>query len=242
MLAWSKISVWMALACILSACASPTPNALPTAAAIPSITRTPRPMWESIPTGAPAATVTPELHPMRLEQVGQFGGAANILALNGDMVYLQVGPRLVIVDVANPAEPTIVGRSNVLPAGIKAIAAQDEYALVEDDQGTVWQFETPASGDPQPIRSFAADDPERPPLQEQARDFVQVGDYRVELAEEWWQGNELFLYVYKDDALVTTPIPPLPAGETAATPYLAVRGRYAYAAIRNGLTDRNTNY
>jgi hypothetical protein len=59
-----------------------------------------------------------------------MGGTLNALAVDGNIVYLGIGPRLVIVDFTDPAAPRILWQSDVLPGVIGAIALQTGLAYV----------------------------------------------------------------------------------------------------------------
>ncbi len=50
-----------------------------------------------------------------VELVGQIGGRVQAVAVQGGYAYIGVGPRLVVVDVSNPAAPRKVGETGVLP-------------------------------------------------------------------------------------------------------------------------------
>ncbi len=47
--------------------------------------------------------------PDELQRVGQFGGGASAVAVNGSLAYVALGPQLVVFDVADPAAPHPVG-------------------------------------------------------------------------------------------------------------------------------------
>jgi hypothetical protein len=64
------------------------------------------------------ARANPTLTPADPIQVGQIGGVTNAVALNGDHLYFNVGPRIVRMDIpaASPGEPTKPGAySGILP-------------------------------------------------------------------------------------------------------------------------------
>jgi hypothetical protein len=91
---------------------------------------------------------------MRLEQVGQFGGNADALALVGDTIYLKAGPRLETIDVSNPYNPTIIGRSEPLSEEIASIAVLDNVALVGGKAGTLFVLDAPPDSDSRLIASL----------------------------------------------------------------------------------------
>ncbi|MCZ7666454.1 MAG: hypothetical protein M5U34_04115 [Chloroflexi bacterium] len=53
--------------------------------------------------------------------LNQQGGAINSLAVVGQIAFVGVGPRLVIMDITNPTGPRILGQSNVLPGLVTAV-------------------------------------------------------------------------------------------------------------------------
>jgi hypothetical protein len=54
-----------------------------------------------------AALAAPTADAQNVELLGQIGGATYAIAVQGDYVYLGVGPRLMVMDVSSPANPTI---------------------------------------------------------------------------------------------------------------------------------------
>jgi photosystem II stability/assembly factor-like uncharacterized protein len=65
-----------------------------------------------------------------LEVVGQAGGALTAKAIAGDLGYLAIGPRLVIIDLSNPSTPEMLGQSDLLPGLVDAILLLDHYAYL----------------------------------------------------------------------------------------------------------------
>ncbi len=52
--------------------------------------------------------------------------------MQGNYVYLGVGPRLIILNVSNPAQPAFVGQTDVLPGTVRDVAVAGDYAYVAD--------------------------------------------------------------------------------------------------------------
>jgi len=71
-----------------------------------------------------------------VELVGQIGGAVLAVAVEGRYAYVGVGPRLVVLDVADPARPVEVGRTDMLPGVVEGVAVSGSYAYVADDEGS----------------------------------------------------------------------------------------------------------
>ena len=60
--------------------------------------------------------------PSAVEFVSQIGGASFAVAIDGTLAYVGVGPRLVILDVSNPAGPIVVGQTSLLPGIVTGVA------------------------------------------------------------------------------------------------------------------------
>jgi hypothetical protein len=86
------------------------------------------------PGPARSSAQSPTAHPVgqdalrQLEFVGQIGGTTSAIALSGTSLVLNVGPRLVVVDVANRAQPRVLGQSDLLPGALKDITLSWPYA------------------------------------------------------------------------------------------------------------------
>ncbi len=89
----------------------------------------------------------------QIEAYGQIGGSAQPLALNGNMAYLGLGPRLLILNFSNPANPQQVAMT--LPTGgmIHQIAVDGSNAYLADGGGglQIFNIANPA----QPVRVSA---------------------------------------------------------------------------------------
>jgi hypothetical protein len=66
----------------------------------------------------------------KVELVGQIGGGAYAVAVRGDYAYMGVGPRLAILNVANPAQPAVIGQTGVLPGIVYGVAVSRTTAYV----------------------------------------------------------------------------------------------------------------
>ncbi len=74
--------------------------------------------------------------------MAQIGGATYAVAVQGNYAYIGVGPRLVVLGVSNPAGPTVIGRTEVLPGVVEdapgyaeGVAVSGTYAYVADRDG-----------------------------------------------------------------------------------------------------------
>ena len=95
----------------------------------------------------PALTPGPAPHPggkghphlqadaRNVELVGQIGGATDTVAVQGRYAYIGLGPRLAVVDISNPARPTLVGQSAILPDLVEDVAVSGTLAYVADGDG-----------------------------------------------------------------------------------------------------------
>ncbi len=87
------------------------------------------------------------------EFVDHLGGTSPALAVSGHYAYLGMGPRLGIVDVSNPANPVLLGLSNLTWGPIRYISVQGPYAYVISfvefspygDQLTIYDVTDPRS-------------------------------------------------------------------------------------------------
>lgn len=60
----------------------------------------------------------------------QMGGLTYNVTVSGSYAYIGSGPCLVILDISNPAQVTMVGQSDVLAGGVGNIAVAGDYAYV----------------------------------------------------------------------------------------------------------------
>jgi hypothetical protein len=72
----------------------------------------------------------PELpEPRVMALLAQLGGHTPDVALSGSVAWLVVGPRLVGVDVSEPARPVVVGETAPLDGPISAVVAEGRHAF-----------------------------------------------------------------------------------------------------------------
>jgi len=85
--------------------------------------------WDS--PGLPVITYTLQNPTLPcVKSVGQLGGPTYAAAVQGHYAYVGVGPRLVILDVTNPAAFKVVGQSAPLSGAVKSIVVSGTYAYV----------------------------------------------------------------------------------------------------------------
>ena len=68
--------------------------------------------------------------PITLEPVGQFGGHAENIFIDGDIAYMNQGSRLVAIDLSDPAAPVVLGKSEPLQNEIKHIQVVGNLAYL----------------------------------------------------------------------------------------------------------------
>ena len=130
-----KAFLSLAIIALLAACAPErnTPRQTDTPVGIEAPQPSPTPPNPETPISA--ATALPALAlPVKEELsftiAGQIGGTVNAAALDGNIVYLGVGPRLLTVDITDPAAPRFLWQSEILSGMVGAIAIQSGLAYV----------------------------------------------------------------------------------------------------------------
>ena len=84
--------------------------------------------WGPLP--MPQAGVAAQQQAQSVALVGQIGGLTSAVAIQDSYAYIGVGPRLVVLDVADPAKPVVVGQTGVLPGVVQDVAVAGDYAYV----------------------------------------------------------------------------------------------------------------
>jgi len=175
------------------------------------------------------------LQQVMLELVGQIGGAVNAVAVQGDTAYVGVGPRLVILDVSDPANPEVLGQSPVYPDFVQdvAVAGDPSTALrqaQDTSSGQVYAYVAAGNGG---LRVVDVSDPAAP---------TEVGSYdppgRARAVAV--QGNYAYV-AYDQRGLrivdVSDPAAPAEVGfyDRLSAQAVAVAGDYAYVTDLWGL-------
>jgi len=73
-----------------------------------------------------------------VELVAQLGGESNAVVVQGNHAYVSIGPRLVVLDISNPALPTPIGQTEVLPDRVTDVALVGSYAYATDYSSRLW--------------------------------------------------------------------------------------------------------
>ncbi len=86
------------------------------------------------PVETPVGAITPVISTPQetggFTLLGQIGGSAYAAAVEGNIVYMGQGPRLITLDVAKPSVPQLLGISQVLPGVVLGVQVADGYAYV----------------------------------------------------------------------------------------------------------------
>jgi len=196
-----------------------------------------------------------------LDLIGQIGGATYAVFVQGNYAYIGVGPRLVILDMTNPAHPTKVGESPVLPDIVQGITVSDNYAYVADYNGGLQIIDISIPSAPKLIGSY--DTPGYATDVAVSNGYAYVADYikgfqiinvsnpaaptlsysydlpgaftdNVTISGNYAYVSASSLYIFN----ISNPASPSLIGNYVAAGYLngvAVNGSYAYAANRDGL-------
>lgn len=79
---------------------------------------------------APSVASVVQADAENVELVAQIGGITYAVAVQGGYAYLGVGPRLVVLDILNPANPTRVGQTELLSGVVEDVFLSGPYAYV----------------------------------------------------------------------------------------------------------------
>jgi hypothetical protein len=168
---------------------------------------------------------------MRIEQVGQLGGASRLLALGDKYLYLQVGPRLAVVDISDPTLPYIVGQSEILD-GITSIRMSFGDVLVGGTTGTAYRFQIDPAGQPVLARTYQPGDSDFPKIESLPENQISTPDYTIEYDLAWQEySSGQPLKIHKSGYEVIEAFAGLPEGQLARGNNITARGRYVYIAI-----------
>jgi hypothetical protein len=74
--------------------------------------------------------VNNNLESSNLGYLGQIGGTSYAVAIQGNYAYVSSGPRLVVLNISDPAAPVEIGRTKPMPDLITHIAVEGDYAYV----------------------------------------------------------------------------------------------------------------
>jgi hypothetical protein len=202
---------------------------------------------------------------LRLEVVGQIGGSSFAVATQGHHAYVGIGPRLAVLNVADPSRPVLVGESPIFPDYVRGVAIVEEYAYVAAGAGGLFvvNVSNPAqptvtgvyntSGDAQSVTvagdyAYLADDdaglrvidigtPSTPTEIASYTPTSTIRDVAV-------VGNHAYLATYSDGLhLLDISNPHAPAHQrtygTSHAKAVTISGNHAYLVHENGLSIFN---
>lgn len=75
--------------------------------------------------GQRSADVAPNRLAGRVDPIAQEGGVTKVIRIDGTIAWMGVGPRLVAMDISDPAAPTVIGRTDPLPGVVGDVAIGD---------------------------------------------------------------------------------------------------------------------
>lgn len=208
---------------------APTASPSPSRTAAPSATRTrPRaPTQKPSPSNTPAP---PAGNAKNLELVGQIGGGITAaVAAAGHFAYLAIGPRLLVLDVTNPAQPVVAGQSDVLPDSIHSVAIVNGYAYVAAGEAGVFVIDVANPRQPTVVGSVAAIASAMQIVV--ADDYAYVAEMQGSQAGRLVNGGLRILHL-------TDPAHPTPIGfaeQSGGFFRIAIASHYAYAVGSGGL-------
>jgi len=79
---------------------------------------------------------TPEIEPTEsswknaLTYIDQYGGSTTAVAVKENYAYIGQGPRMVVLDISDPASPVFVNESELLPGLVMGLEINEDYAFV----------------------------------------------------------------------------------------------------------------
>ena len=67
-----------------------------------------------------------------VELVGQIGGTTHAVAIQGNYAYIGEGGRLTILNITDPQNPSVVGKTSLLQGVVEGVTVSGDYAYVAD--------------------------------------------------------------------------------------------------------------
>ena len=163
---------------------------------------------------APAAEASTSADAQNVEFVGHIGGATLAVAVQGDYAYIGEGPRLAILDISNPASPTVAGKTVPLPGVVRGVAVTGGYAYIADREGGLRVVDVSTPANPAEVGFY--DTPGH------AYGVAVAGGYAY--IADWGGGLRV--------VDISNPVNPTEVGfyQTPVAKSVAVAGNYAYVA------------
>ncbi|MEZ4866387.1 MAG: C13 family peptidase [Caldilineaceae bacterium] len=101
------------------------------------------------------ASVMADAQNVRL--LSESGGAMGALFFVGSRAYLGEGYRVTVLDWSDPAQPTVLGHTPLLPDTISNLVVVDNYAYVADDRGGLRIFNMSNPAQPNQVGHYDVD-------------------------------------------------------------------------------------
>lgn len=79
-----------------------------------------------------------------MELVGQIGGETYTADVQGDYAYVGVGPRVLILDISDPTNPTLLSQTEVMVGVVRAVEVEGNHAYVAALAFYVFDISDPA--------------------------------------------------------------------------------------------------
>jgi hypothetical protein len=95
---------------------------------------------------------------IRIDLVGHWGGSVHAVDMGGSYAYVGVGPRLVVVDLSNPAVPARIGQTPPLGHIPTAITLSQSRCYVGLITGTLCIVDVGDPAQPRPVGSLQLGD------------------------------------------------------------------------------------
>lgn len=111
----------------------PLVTAVPSPLPVPS---TPLPTQIPTPTMSVAPTIIPVIPTLSVSDeitfqlLAQQGGETKAVAVADNLAYIGMGPRVITLDISDPALPEPIGQSQPLPGIVNALVAHEEIAYI----------------------------------------------------------------------------------------------------------------
>lgn len=140
----------------------------------------PREHWNAQVLSAPSAGAQEPASDIEL--IRQLGGSTWDVVVEADRAYIGMGPRLVILDISQPENPTLVGKTNILSGVVESLAVSGGYAYVALDTAGLSVIDLSNPGEPSRVGSYSTSG---------GAQGIAVQDTTVYLTERpVWQGTQ----------------------------------------------------
>ncbi len=227
----TPISVFALIAALFVSLSAKPSASMPAQQAIPKAAPAPASAPGTVPDArAKSALAASAIEPQRLALAGQVGGATKALAIQHQYAYVGIGPRLVIVDISTPAQPTKLGQTRILPQIVDGVAVAGDYAYVIAGDLYIFNLANPAL----PVEVGYYDMPSQAYGVAAAGKYVYVTEWE---SYGFGAGSGDMHILDVSNAAAPTKVGQFDGAWAA--PGLAVAGNYAYVIVKSGLSIVN---